>query len=66
MNYCKENKFDYRNGGGKMDENNKDARMQEVFRIFEKLDTDAQNILIAAGSCMLARQQMEEEEKAVS
>lgn len=40
-------------------------KMQEVVLIFEKLDTDAQNILIAAGSCMLARQQMEEEQKAV-
>lgn len=49
-----------------MEDNNKDARMQEVFKIFEKLDTDAQNILIAAGSCMLARQQMEEEKKEAS
>lgn len=37
----------------------------EVYEIFQKLDATSQNILIVAGSCMLARQQMEEEQKAV-
>ena len=38
----------------------------EVYEIFQKLDANSQNILIVAGSCMLARQQMEEEKKEVS
>lgn len=46
--------------------NGSEERMREAYEIFEKLDPEAQNILIAAGSCMLARQQMDEEEKAVS
>lgn len=46
--------------------NNKDLKKEtknEVFEIFQKLDANSQNILIVAGSCMLARQQMEEKKE---
>lgn len=46
-------------------ENVDNEKRNEVYEIFQKLDANSQNILIVAGSCMLARQQMEEEEKAV-
>lgn len=43
-----------------------EEKRNEVYEIFQKLDANSQNILIVAGSCMLARQQMEEEKKEAS
>ena len=42
----------------------KNSTKNEVFEIFQKLDANSQNILIVAGSCMLARQQMEDQKEA--